>query len=101
MDTYDFAMKLCRYCYNMDSLTEAATMKLKICESKNWYGEDFIIAENDTHILYPFLGIEWIYTTKDNYCSMISDERKNVVLRKSDGFKTIEQCVEYINKYIN
>ena len=65
-------------------------------ESK-WIKDGNMVIKNN-YCIYPvfddFHGMD--YTLKD---SRIVDERKIAKFRRKDGFKTIEDCMEYADKY--
>ena len=56
-------------------------------------------AENNSHIIRKSLGC-YEFTSKDNYNSRISDARKILKLNERDGFVTIDDCIDYANKYL-
>lgn len=63
----------------------------------DYYGRKRLIAKNDTHIIYKFFDW-WQFTSIENYNAMVQDARK---ILKFDGFNSIDDCIEYANKYLS
>lgn len=57
-----------------------------------------LFASSSTHVIYADLG-DWVLTTLANFTCRISDARKDLKFSAKDGFKEIEDVIEYINTW--
>lgn len=73
--------------------------KLELVNITNMYGEPLQVAMNDEYILRPLFTIGWMLEPMENYLKQFSDMNKVLRFRNADGFNTIQDCLDYIEKY--